>query len=82
MRTIHVIYIFFSKEFLFRPGVSVSHDALVEYECEPGWTRRHQRPVQCKVGGIVPGAPECVEREEPGPRAEPFNYRLQNEQPR
>ena len=68
------------KRFLFRPGVSVSHDALVEYECEQGWVRRHERPVQCKVGGIVPGAPEC-ETGEPGPRAQPY-YTLQAEQPR
>ena len=82
MRTIHVIYIFFLKKFLFRPGVSVAHDALVGYECGPGWRRRHERPVQCKVGAIVPGVPECLESEEAGPRAEPANYRLQNEQPR
>ena len=69
------------QRLIFRPGVSVSHDALVEYECERGWVRRHERPVQCKVGGIVPGDPECVETEELRPRAEPY-YRLQNEQPR
>ena len=61
--------------------MSVAHDALVEYECGPGWGRRHERPVQCKVGAIVPGAPECLEMEA-GPRAEPANYRLMNEQPR
>ena len=73
---------FFSIIFLIRPEVSVPHDALVEYECGPGWGRRHERPVQCKVGAIVPGAPECLEMEEAGPRAEPANYRLMNEQPR
>ena len=62
--------------------MSVSHDALVEYSCAEGWQRRHERPVQCKVGSIVPGAPECVEAGDPGPRAEPFNYRAQAEQPR
>ena len=56
----------------------MAHDALVEYECSPGWERAHGRPVQCKTGGIVPGPPECREAE---PRAEPANYRM-NEQPR
>ena len=58
--------------------MTVAHDALVEYECSLGWERAHGRPVQCKTGGIVPGPPECREAE---PRAEPANFRM-NEQPR
>ena len=62
--------------------MTVSHDTLVEYECDPGFSKSHIRPVQCKTGSIVPSGPVCVE--DTGlldPRAEPFNLR-QNEQPR
>ena len=62
--------------------MTVSHDMLVEYECEPGFVRSHMRPVQCKTGSIVPSEPVCVEDDHGlNPRAEPFNQR-QNEQPR
>ena len=66
---------------LFRGGMTISHDTLVDYECDPGFVKTHNRPVQCKLGSIVPSAPLCVQISSHVPRAEQFSYR-QNEQPR
>ena len=63
-----------------RPGDTIAHDTLLDYECSLGFARSHVRPVQCKTGAIVPSLPLCIPVSDLN-LSEHYNLR-QNEQPR